>query len=104
MYRFQGEATDGGEVVSWSLILKAIRPADKARDPGGIWYWKREALAYQSGLMYRLPGGNVTAPACYDVQERPDGSAWLWMEDVKDDINPPGRSNITVWSPATLAS
>ena len=89
VFRVQGEAGDGGETIPWSLILKAVKPADKARDPAGIWYWKREALAYQSGLLHHLPGGNVTAPVCYAVEERPDGSMWLWMEDVKDDVASP---------------
>lgn len=89
VFRVQGEAGDGGETIPWSLILKAVKPADKARDPAGIWYWKREALAYQSGLLHHLPGGNVTAPTCYAVEERPDGSLRLWLEDVKDDIGSP---------------
>jgi hypothetical protein len=89
IFRFQGKAMDGNETIPWSLILKAVKPTEKAGDPGGIWYWKREALAYQTGMLHRLPGGNVTAPACYEVRERPDGSIWLWMEDVKDDIANP---------------
>lgn len=86
VFRFQGEATDGTENIPWSLILKTILPAKKSADPAGIWYWKREALAYQSGFLHHLPGGNLTAPTCYEISERPDGSMWLWMEEVKDDI------------------
>jgi hypothetical protein len=89
VFRFQGEARDAGETVPWSLIQKAVTPAEKASDPAGIRYWKREALAYQSGMLHRLPGGNVTAPACYEVHERPDGSIWLWLEDVKEDVGSP---------------
>ena len=89
VFRFQGEAKDAGESIPWSLVLKVVKSTEKAGSPGGIWYWKREALAYQSGMLHHLPGGNVTAPACYDVQERPDGSLWLWMEDIKDDIGTP---------------
>jgi hypothetical protein len=89
LFRFQGEAKDAGESIPWSLVLKAVKPTEKAGSPGGIWYWKREVLAYQSGLLHRLPGGNVTAPACHGVSERPDGSIWLWMEDMKDDIANP---------------
>jgi hypothetical protein len=85
VFRFQGEARDTKETVPWSLILKTIKSNDKSADPDGIWYWKREALAYQAGILHRLPGGNVTAPTCFEVQERPDGSLWLWMEDVKED-------------------
>ncbi len=87
--RFQGEARDAGETVSWSLILKQVKPSEKASDPGGIWYWKREALAYQSGMLRQLPGGNLTSPTCFEVQERPDGSVWMWLEDVTDDISSP---------------
>lgn len=87
--RFQGEARDAGETVSWSLILKQVKPSEKASDPGGIWYWKREALAYQSGMLRQLPGGNLTSPTCFEVQERPDGSVWIWLEDVTDDISSP---------------
>jgi hypothetical protein len=89
VFRFQGSAREAGETFPWSLILKTVKLTEKTGDPGGIWYWKREALAYQSGLLHRLPGGNVTAPACYEVQERPDGSLWLWLEEVKDDIGAP---------------
>jgi hypothetical protein len=89
VFRFQGEAEDAGETVPWSLIQKVVKPAEKTSDPAGIWYWKREALAYQSGMLHRLPGGHVTAPACYEVDERPDGSIWLWLEDVKQDIDSP---------------
>jgi hypothetical protein len=89
VFRFQGEARDAGESIPWSLILKCIKSTPQAAEPGGIWYWKREALAYQSGMLHRLPGGNITAPACYEVRERPDGSMWLWMEDAKDDISTP---------------
>jgi hypothetical protein len=89
VFRLQGQAKDAGETLPWSLILKAIRSSKKAENPGGIWYWKREALAYQSGLLQRLPGGNLTTPACYEVQERPDGAIWLWMEDIRDDVPNP---------------
>lgn len=89
VHRFQGQARDGGEMVPWSLILKAVKSAKKSIDPGGIWYWKREALAYQSGLLHHLPGGNVTAPSCYQVEERSEDSLWLWMEDIREDIQSP---------------
>jgi hypothetical protein len=89
VFRFQGDARDNDEIVSWSLILKMIKPSVKAKEPHGIWYWKREAFGYQSGLLHQLPGGNVTAPTCFEVQEQPDGSMWLWLEDIKEDITNP---------------
>lgn len=89
VYRFQGEANYDEEIISWSLIVKVVKPSEKAKDPTGIWYWKRETLAYQSGFLQQLPGGNVTAPACYEIQEQPDGSMWLWLEDIKDEAGSP---------------
>jgi hypothetical protein len=55
VYRFQGNLREAGETFPWSLILKTINPTEKSGDPGGIWYWKRDALAYQSGLLHELP-------------------------------------------------
>jgi len=87
--RVRGQATAGGETLPWSLIRKSVKPAPQSADPAGIWYWKREALAYQSGLLHSLPGGNLTAPACYAVHEEPDGSLHLWLEDIQDDVGSP---------------
>jgi hypothetical protein len=46
-------------------------------------YWKREALAYRSGLLEDLPGP-VRAPRLYAVDETDDDVAVLWLEDVSD--------------------
>lgn len=89
VFRFQGVAKEAGETVPWSLILKTVKPTLRASEPGGVWYWRREALAYQSGQLYNLPGGNVSAPVCYEVCERPDGSLWLWLEDIVDAVGTP---------------
>jgi hypothetical protein len=34
-------------------------------------------------LLEDLPGG-LTAPRCYGASERPDGTIWLWLEEVAD--------------------
>lgn len=47
-------------------------------------YWKREVLAYQSGVLNQLPDG-VVAPCCYAIQELPDGECRLWLEDIHED-------------------
>jgi hypothetical protein len=65
------------------------------RDPGGTdgggpraaYYWKREFLTYASGLLDALPPG-VRAPRCFGAEERPDGTAWLWLEDLGEDAGP----------------
>lgn len=84
VYRLQGAAGAGQGLPPWSLILKAVHADAKYADPQGYRYWRREAEAYRSGLLGKLPGV-VTAPLCYEVSNKPDGSAWIWMEDVKDE-------------------
>ena len=83
IYRLSGTAQAGETQQSWSVIIKAIQPDRAKEDPSGCHYWKREPLAYQSGLLYTLPG-HLTAPRCFDVRENPDGSVWICMEEVKD--------------------
>ena len=84
IYRLHGAAAvEGRPDQDWSLILKAIQPDAEWNDPQACRYWKREPQAYRSGLLHALPGP-VRAPRCYDVQDQPDGSVWIWMEDVQD--------------------
>jgi hypothetical protein len=88
LYRFSGKAKIKDEAIPWSLILKIIPSSEENSDPSSFRYWKREALAYQSGVLNQLPGG-VTAPQCIATEEKPDGACWIWMEDVKDEIGKP---------------
>jgi hypothetical protein len=90
LYRFSGNALAAGEVLPWTLILKIVQAVpERSGDPQGVWYWKREALAYQSGLLRDLPGG-LAAPRCYGVAEHPDGACqqayWIWMEALQDEV------------------
>ena len=84
VYRFSGQASDQGQTVPWSLILKTIQPNDLDCEPSAWNYCKREADAYQSGWLGDLPGG-LAAPACYGVVEHLDGGVWVWLEEVVDD-------------------
>jgi hypothetical protein len=81
VYRFVGTGEDRGQQVGWSIILKAFgAPAEGGQE--GDWnYWKREAMAYRSGLLDDLPGG-IAAPRCLGVEELADGIVRLWLEDV----------------------
>lgn len=83
VYRFVGRATDRGKVVPWSLILKAVRAPEGEVDPSASPYWKREMLAYQSGLLADLPGG-LAAPRCFGVVEPQTGEGWLCLEEIVD--------------------
>jgi len=88
VFRVSGQARDQGGTIPWSFILKVVRLLPEADDPCHvIYYWKREVLAYQTGLLDDLPGG-LAAPACYGVVEQPGQGAWLWLEDVADACGP----------------
>ena len=85
VYRFSGQGQDQGQTVPWSLILKTIQPNDFDCEPSDWNYCKREVDAYQSGWLDDLPV-SLVAPACYGVIEYPDGTCWIWLEDIKDAI------------------
>jgi hypothetical protein len=82
VFRVQGEG--------FSLIIKIVRHAEN-EDPNGLWlagaepahrnYWKREWLAYGTGLLDALPG-ELRAPRTLLVTEPAADECWIWMEDV----------------------
>jgi hypothetical protein len=88
--RVRGTALTAGVPVSCSVVLKACRDPGQRQhhDVRAPNYWKREFLAYASGLIADLPPG-VRAPRCYGVEERPDGHAWLWLEDLTEAYGTP---------------
>lgn len=84
IWRLDGDARVGSARRSWSLVLKSL--------PGGAGAptWDdphREAEVYRSGVLTALPGG-LAAPRCYGVEDRPDGTTWLWLEAIDDDMAP----------------
>jgi hypothetical protein len=87
IHRISGQARGNDKDERWSLILKILKPSVESTDVSTWNYYKREADAYQSGLLAGLPGG-LCAPHCYGVQNHQDGVSWIWLEDVRDDIGP----------------
>jgi hypothetical protein len=83
IYRFAGQGRDQEQEVPWSLILKTLCPGEDNTTVSAWDYYKREVDAYQSGWLDDLPGG-LAAPRCYGVLDRPDGTCWLWLEDIRD--------------------
>jgi hypothetical protein len=83
VYRFSGEGRDQHQTIPWSLILKVLRPEGGSGDTSAWDYYRREADAYQSGWLDDLPGG-LTAPRNFDIVEHPDGTCWMWLEDIRD--------------------
>lgn len=86
LYRVLGSGQHAARSIQWSLILKVVRRPEHAPQGWGtdllhFGYWKREALAYQSGILEAL-APNLRAPRCFEVAEQPDGSVWLWLEEI----------------------
>ena len=94
VHRFAGSARAGDRTLPWSAVLKVIgAPSGNAvattgvGDPRHADYWKREARAFELGLLDALPAG-LAAPRCFGVAERPEGMR-IWMEEVSDTIGAP---------------
>lgn len=100
--------TGGVFRVEWaeaSLVIKVVRHGHD-EDPGALWvsgstpdhrnYWKREWLAFDSGLLDALPG-QLRAPQTLLTTQPAADEAWVWMEDVE------GRDGAT-WPVGDYAS
>jgi hypothetical protein len=86
--------------MAGSAILKVARPPAGSRDgrPAGraagssAWptsavpshwnYWRREALAYETGLAASAYGAGIAGPSLLAAPERADGCVELWLADV----------------------
>lgn len=85
-------------VGNQSVVIKIVRNGVDAT-PDQLWqsgtdvshrnYWKREWLAFDSGLLDALPG-QLCAPRTLLTTERDNGDCWIWMQDVA------GRSGSTL--------
>ena len=67
------------------MVLKIASDASEfaSHDPTARFYWRREADAYQSGVLNDLPGGHLVAPRCWAVEDRSGNEAWIWLEDIQ---------------------
>lgn len=73
----------------WSVVLKLVRHSAEGntmwlsgQDVAHWYYWRREVLAYTTGLLDVLTG-ELRAPTCYLAAEDEGGLVRLWLEDVK---------------------
>lgn len=75
----------------FSVVIKIVRNGNDD-DPNALWvsgdapshrnYWKREWLAYGSGMLDALPG-ELRAPRTLLATQPADDECWIWMEDVE---------------------
>jgi hypothetical protein len=101
LFLVTGTAAVGLASRSWSVVLKPIarEDAERAMEPSDASddyaFWKREPLAYASGVLERLPKGGLRAPRCYGVVERGPDHYWIWLEHlVRDDAWPLARYEV----------
>lgn len=87
LFLFKGQGRDGGDLQSWSVVLKRLRNPGVEQDPRDLWYWKRELLAFRSGFLVNLPANSIIAPRFYGMTEY-DDSAWVWMEHIQVEPGP----------------
>ncbi|MCP4401225.1 MAG: hypothetical protein GY801_28495, partial [bacterium] len=64
-----------------------LQPEGDDTNTSGWNYYKREFSAYQSGWFDDLPG-SLAAPRSVGTVEHPDGTCWIWLEDITDNIGP----------------
>ena len=81
--RVTGAGVSASRRTPWSIIIKTLRRVAEHDDPGDWDYWKREALAYRTGLLNDLPDG-FAAPRCFGVEEVDDERVVIGLEDVRD--------------------
>jgi hypothetical protein len=68
-------------------VLKVLNdPHDRCQKRDEWCYWKRELLAFESGMLANLPEA-VRVPHCYGVTEHQD-SGWIWMEEIVPSTDP----------------
>ncbi|GAB2575527.1 oxidoreductase family protein [Gracilibacillus alcaliphilus] len=96
IFRIDGMAVNEQREIPWSLILKIIQSENNEKNnPQHHNYWKREALVNQSGILRDLPAA-IYVPQCYQVEEKRDGTIWIWMEEMEED-------NRQLWSEEEFA-
>jgi hypothetical protein len=82
VYRISGTTPGPEGAGRWSVILKVLAPASPA-DEGRWNSAQREYHAYGYSDLQTSPG--TVMPLCLSRMLRPDGTVWLWLEDVSDD-------------------
>lgn len=77
--RCSGRSESASGTRRWSAVLKALR-LNSAEGLDLIGAPEREVHVHRSGLLDRRPGGLRPARA-YAIDDRADGSVWMWIED-----------------------
>ena len=81
LHRGQVKSSRGDQ--TFELVEKICRVLPEGLEPDSWLYWKREALAYQSGLLDDMPPG-LTSPNCFGVAYTSLPSARIFLEAIVD--------------------
>jgi hypothetical protein len=107
LFRLTGIAqTDGGREIPWTVVLKVVADTDLTgnplidqftHEPEGANDWRREALAFSSGLLTGWPGPLIPV-RCFGVDEVSEDQVWIWLEARE------GAGPHALWTIEQLAS
>lgn len=81
--RHSGIARTSSGEVEFKLVAKTCAEFSQGANPSSWLYWKREPLAYESGLLDALCG--LAAPRCFGVTFPDQSTAVIYMEAVEND-------------------
>lgn len=93
--RVSGVLTSGAGEKPFSVIRKTFQPVrsgrhvDAAGDPRHWAYWRREPLAYASGVLINPLGSGLVAPYCYEIIDDV-----VYLADV---AGPPERTDVAAY-------
>ncbi len=93
--RVSGVVRSGAGEKQFSLIRKRFQPepsgrhTESAGDPRHWAYWRREPLAYASGVLINPLGSGLVAPYCYEVIDDV-----IYLADV---VGPPERVDVAAF-------
>jgi hypothetical protein len=84
IWRVRGPAGTAILKIAHPPVPTAAPKAFPTSDEPAHWnYWRRESLAYESGLAATAyAGAGITAPALLGTSARPDGGVALWLANV----------------------
>lgn len=85
LFLFTGQGRDEQGERLWSVVLKILKGSHDDPNIRHMFYWKREFMLVQSGLLSNLPRP-VVVPRFYAATEHENG-AWLWMEYIVESVN-----------------
>ena len=90
LWKVTGTTSSGSSSSPWQAILKAVDPNAEVALAGFNHAW-RELATLRSGQLSKFETGLLPI-STYGITDRPDGTAWIWMKDMSEAIQPPWKA------------